>query len=58
VGTSGIKPEAGDIGGISLTGGLNSSSSLSGSSPGGWSQHMLAANQVAQDSCIQGKLCN
>ncbi|CAK9230467.1 unnamed protein product [Sphagnum jensenii] len=48
-----IKPEAGDIGGISLTGGLNSSSSLSGSSPGGWSQHMLAANQVAQDSCIQ-----
>jgi hypothetical protein len=36
-----------------LTGGLNSSSSLSGSSPGGWSQHMLAANQVAQDSCIQ-----
>ncbi|CAK9232300.1 unnamed protein product [Sphagnum troendelagicum] len=36
-----------------LAGGLHSRSSLSGSSPAGWSQHMLARNHVAQDSCIR-----
>ncbi len=51
---AGITPEVGEIGGFSLAGGLHPSSSLSGSSPGGWSQHMLARNHVAQDSCIRG----
>jgi SHAQKYF class myb-like DNA-binding protein len=51
---NGIMPEVGEIGGFSLAGGLHSSSSLSGSSPAGWSQHMLARNHVAQDSCIRG----
>jgi hypothetical protein len=51
---AGIMPEVGEIGGFSLAGGLHSSSSLSGSSPAGWSQHMLARNHVAQDSCIRG----
>jgi SHAQKYF class myb-like DNA-binding protein len=51
---NGITPEVGEIGGFSLAGGLHPSSSLSGSSPGGWSQHMLARNHVAQDSCIRG----
>jgi len=50
---NGIMPEVGEIGGFSLAGGLHSSSSLSGSSPAGWSQHMLARNHVAQDSCIR-----
>ena len=49
---SGIKPEAG---GVSLTAVRASSNSISGSSPGGWPQHVLPASQVAPESCIRGE---
>ena len=32
-----------------------SSNSISGSSPGGWPQHVPSASQVAPESCIRGE---
>ncbi|KAG0620569.1 hypothetical protein M758_4G226400 [Ceratodon purpureus] len=46
----GIKPE---VGGVSLTAVRATSNSISGSSPGGWPQHVLPASQVAPESCIR-----
>ncbi|KAG0581066.1 hypothetical protein KC19_4G222100 [Ceratodon purpureus] len=47
---TGIQPE---IGGVSLNAVRASSNSISGSSPGGWPQHVLPASQVAPESCIR-----
>ncbi|XP_024389911.1 protein REVEILLE 3 isoform X5 [Physcomitrium patens] len=46
----GIKSE---VEGVSLTAVRASSNSISGSSPGGWPQHVLPASQIAPESCIR-----